>query len=437
MKHYTLDDRLRIQRGLTINLNFTEIGNSIGKNRTSVSREIQAHYRGEGKPARSKCRHRNDCIFKDPSECPAPSCSKRTCSIACSQCARYCDRYEPEICPKLMKPPYVCNGCENRNKCTLSKSIYDASYSQKEYNNTLIESREGISYNEKEINTLNKILKPLIVDKGQSIHNAYINNKDKIMCSEKEIYLLIDNNVLEIKNIDLPRKVRRRLRKKRNTYYKIDKKCLEGRKYEDFLKYIENNKDINIVEMDTVEGVKGGKVLLTLHFVNCSFMLAFIRDNNDSQSVIDIFDMLYEKLGKEMFKKLFQVILTDNGSEFSNPTKIEFDKDGEQRTKIFYCEPSRPDQKGSCEVNHQFIRRIIPKGNSLDDYAQEDVNKMMSHINSYKRKKLNDKSPFVLFSLIYGSNIPQQLGIVEVDPNEVNLSTKLLINFFEFCKIKL
>ena len=114
MKHYTLDDRLRIQRGLTINLNFTEIGNSIGKNRTSVSREIQAHYRGEGKPARSKCRHRNDCIFKDPSECPAPSCSKRTCSIACSQCARYCDRYEPEICPKLMKPPYVCNGCEHR-----------------------------------------------------------------------------------------------------------------------------------------------------------------------------------------------------------------------------------------------------------------------------------------------------------------------------------
>lgn len=414
-KHLSFDDRLEIEKGLKSNLSFKKIGATIGKDCTTVSKEIRNHitFQDKGAPGRSffDCAKRYNCEF-------------RTKGILCN--SQNCEHYIKETCQKLLKPPYVCNGCENRNKCTLSKRIYDASYSQKEYNNTLIESREGISYNEKEINTLNKILKPLIVDKGQSIHNAYINNKDKIMCSEKEIYLLIDNNVLDIKNIDLPRKVRRRLRKKRNTYYKIDKKCLEGRKYEDFLKYIENNKDINIVEMDTVEGVKGGKVLLTLHFVNCSFMLAFIRDNNDSQSVIDIFDMLYEKLGKEMFKKLFQVILTDNGSEFSNPTKIEFDKDGEQRTKIFYCEPSRPDQKGSCEVNHQFIRRIIPKGNSLDDYTQEDINKVMSHINSYKRKKLNDNSPFVLFSLIYGSNIPQQLGIVEVDPNEVNLSTKLL-----------
>lgn len=414
-KHLSFDNRLEIEKGLKSNLSFKKIGVTIGKDCTTVSKEIRNHitFQDKGAPGRSffDCAKRYSCEF-------------RTKGVLCN--SQNCEHYIKETCQKLLKPPYVCNGCENRNKCTLSKRIYDASYSQKEYNNTLIESREGISYNEKEIDTLNKILKPLIVDKGQSIHNAYINNKDKIMCSEKEIYLLIDNNVLEIKNIDLPRKVRRRLRKKRNTYYKIDKKCLEGRKYEDFLKYIENNKDINIVEMDTVEGVKGGKVLLTLHFVNCSFMLAFIRDNNDSQSVIDIFDMLYEKLGKEMFKKLFQVILTDNGSEFSNPTKIEFDKDGEQRTKIFYCEPSRPDQKGSCEVNHQFIRRIIPKGNSLDDYTQEDVNKMMSHINSYKRKKLNDKSPFVLFSLIYGNNIPQQLGIVEVDQNEVNLSTKLL-----------
>ena len=101
--------------------------------------------------------------------------------------------------------------------------------------------------------------------------------------------------------------------------------------------------------MDSVIGRKGGKVLLTIHFVNTSFMLAFIREHNDSQSVIDIFNNIQSILGIEKFKELFIVILTDNGSEFSNPTEIEFDiETGEQRTKIFYCHPSSPFEKGSC-----------------------------------------------------------------------------------------
>ena len=232
---------------------------------------------------------------------------------------------------------------------------------------------------------------------------------------------------LEIKNIDLPRKVRYRQTPKRKTYYKIDKNCLVGRKYDDYLNYISNNPDINIVEMDTVEGIKGGKVLLTIHFVNCSFMLAFIREHNDAQSVINIFNMIEEKIGTEMFKKLFPVILTDNGSEFSNPTEIEINsKTGEVRTKIFYCEPGRSDQKGSCEVNHEMIRRVLPKGSSFDNYVQDDINLLMSHINSYKRKKLNDCIPLQLFNLMYGNNIAQQLGIKEIDSNSINLSDTLL-----------
>ena len=98
-------------------------------------------------------------------------------------------------------------------------------------------------------------------------------------------------------------------------------------------------------------------------------MLAFIRNNNDSQSVIDIFNDIQRKIGLELFRKLFPIILTDNGSEFSNPKKIEYDNNGNQRTKIFYCEPGRPDQKGSCEVNHEMIRKIFKKGESFDDYS--------------------------------------------------------------------
>ena len=232
------------------------------------------------------------------------------------------------------------------------------------------------------------------------------------MCSEKEIYNLIDIGALEIKNIDLPRKVRYRNKPKRTTYYKIDKKCLDGRKYIDFLNYTKENPDINIVEMDSVEGKKGGKVLLTIHFVNCNFMLAFIRDHNDSQSVINIFNEIEDKLNIGIFRKLFPIILTDNGSEFSNPTKIEFNNiTSEKRTQIFYCEPGRSDQKGSCEVNHELIRRVLPQGTSFDNLSQNDLDLLMSHINSYKRKKLNDCSPLQLFNLIYGNNIANKLGI--------------------------
>ena len=203
------------------------------------------------------------------------------------------------------------------------------------------------------------------------------------------------------------------------------KECLNGRRYSDYLKYIQENPDTAIVEMDSVEGEKGGKVLLTLHFVSSSFMLAFIRNNNDSQSVIDIFNDIQRKIGLELFRKLFPITLTDNGSEFSNPKKIEYDNNGNQRTKIFYCEPGRPDQKGSCEVNHEMIRKIFKKGESFDDYSQKDIPLMMSHINSYSRIKLNNNKPIKIFNFLYGENTSSYFEIFEIDANDITLSKNI------------
>ena len=156
-------------------------------------------------------------------------------------------------------------------------------------------------------------------------------------------------------------------------------------------------------------------------------MLAFLRDRNDAQSVIDIFNYLEELFGVETFKKLFPVILTDNGSEFSNPKEIEYSHlTGEQRTKVFYCEPGHPDQKGSCEVNHEMIRRILEKKTSFDNFTQEDINLMMSHINSYKRKKLNNSSPLETFNLMYSNAIATKLNILEIKSNDINLTSSLL-----------
>lgn len=412
--HLTRDDRITIENDLNNRIPLKQIGRNINKHCSSISREIRNHY--ITKNTGSVGRAFNNCTFRKT--CPNRG---KNCNI------KNCSEFIEEKCTLLNKVPYVCNGCKKRTQCTLSKRFYEATYAQEEYKENLKESRSGVVIDQDEINHLNNILVPLIKEKGQSIHNAIINNKNKIMYSENKIYKLIDLGLLNVRNIDLPRKVRFRQRTKNVTVYKIDKNCLENRTYEDYENYMEKYPDTPVVEMDSVEGRKGGKVLLTIHFVNCSFMLAFIRDHNDAQSVIDIFNSLQNTLGIDKFKELFVLILTDNGSEFSNPKEIEFDMaTEEQRTQIFYCHPSSPFEKGSCEVNHELLRRILPKGTSFDDLTQNDINLIMSHINSYKRKKLNNVSPYKMFSTIYGKDTIAKLNIRKIDDNNINLTSNIL-----------
>ena len=167
--------------------------------------------------------------------------------------------------------------------------------------------------------------------------------------------------------------------------------------------------------------------LLTIHFVETSFMLAFLRDANTSASVIEIINLLDQVLGAKTFSQLFPVILTDNGSEFSNPKEIEQRSTTPcNRAKVFYCDPSAPYQKGACEVNHELIRRILPKGSSFDELTQQDIFLMMNHINSYRRKKLNGKSPYEAFSFYYGEDLAERLRCHEVAAEDINLTARLL-----------
>ena len=175
-----------------------------------------------------------------------------------------------------------------------------------------------------------------------------------------------------------------------------------------------------------LEGLKGGAVLLTIHFVEQQLQLAFLRRHNDSQSVIDIFERLYFELRSDVFIQLFPVLLADNGSEFSNPSAIELDAQKNQRTKMFYCDANAPYQKGSCENNHELIRRIIPKGTDIGRYTQEQINLMMSHINSYSRKKLGNKSPYEVFEFQYGKKILDAFHLQKIPADEIVLSPELL-----------
>lgn len=424
-KHLTDEERLQIEVMLKQQYSLKAIAQKIDKSLSTVSREVRKHGMVSEKfaahyPA-NRCVHRRDCwhcqLCMDK-----PNCTRRCAT--CNQCNKICPDYEEEICLKLFDPPYVCNGCADEYKCVLKKRYYLHKKAQEAYKEMLSEARCGANITEEELTELNTFISPLLKN-GQSIHHVFSNNPDTFAISEKSVYRYVSGGLLDARNLDLPRVVRFRPRKNKTVVHKVDRNCRIGRTYADFQKFMEQT-DVQVVEMDTVKGGQSGKVLLTLLFRSCDFMLAFLRDHNTSQTVIDCFNTLYALLGQQSFQSLLPVILTDNGSEFSNPVALEFDEFGNRRTHIFYCDPSSPHQKPEVELQHEFIRRISPKGYSFDKLTQAQVNLMMSHINSYGREKFSGKSPIEMFDFLYGQGLAEKLSIFKIPPNEIILTPALL-----------
>ena len=429
-KHLTLDDRYDIQHALNERLSFKAIGLSLGKDCTTISKEIRNHiiFEKKGAPYRpfNDCIHRSACSHS-ASACKTCSSKNRYKCSTCGKCTSECPDYSKESCLLLFKPPYVCNGCPKRNTCTLEKHLYDAHKAHMEYLAVRSESRSGFNLTEDERNQMDSVISPLLMN-GQSLHHILVNNADSISCCEKTAYIYADNGLFRAKNIDMPRKVRFKPRKQKSVPLKVDKKCRIGRTYEDFKRYHETNPSLPITQLDSVEGVKGGAVLLTIHFVLPKLQLAFLREANSSKSVTDIFHSLYELLGDEIYRRLFPLCLADNGTEFSDPSSIEGDGNGNLRTRVFYCNPSAPGEKGACENNHEFIRRIIPKGIDIGNYTQDQISLMMNHINSYSRPELGDKSPYEMFEFYYGKEVLDLLGVTRIPANEIILKPTLLDN---------
>lgn len=425
-KHLTLSQRIIIEHSLNDQLSFKAIGRDIEKSCTTISKEVRNHRLFKKTGAFGKAF--NDCIYRFSCTlsgcCNSPNCRNNFCKF-CANCHKVCAKYKKENCVLLTSPPYVCNGCKKRKNCTLEKALYSASSAQHEYELIRSETRQGVQVSEEEAIRLNTIISPLVA-KGQSPHAICVNHMDEIMCNERTIYNYIDNGIFTVKNIDLPRKVRYSIRKPKKDSFKVDKQCRIGRTYDEFSAYMKEHPDTPVTQMDSVEGRKGGKVLLTLHFTIPQLMLAFLRDANTSQSVIDIINRLYLELRPDIFGELFPLLLGDNGSEFSNPLAIEFDGQENQRTSVFYCDPSAPYQKGAAENNHELIRRVIPKGTSMDPFTQDDITKMMNHINCYPRKNLGNKTPYEIFSALYGENLLKKLGIRFIPPDEITLRPSLL-----------
>lgn len=388
-KHLSFEDRCVIEEFLNHNFNFTKISNRLQKNRTCISKEVLKHR-----------------FLRGTASADRPCCFES-------------------------KPPYVCNGCDKFNHCKRQKYSYSSHIAFNEYKQVLITSRTNLNITKEQIVSINEIISPLMIYKNHSVNQVYIEHSDLLPFSKTTFYKYIDLGILNVRNIDLPRKVKWKLKKEYDYHKdKVDTSIKVGRFYTDFKDYMEFHPNASIVEMDTVigtQGGKGGNCFLTLLFRQFNFMLIYLMPYKKSVYVNEIFNDLKALLGIDEFKRLFEVILTDNGTEFSDPESIEFDMNtGEKICSLFYCDTNCSWQKGSIEKNHEYIRYILPKGTSFASLTQDDCFLIASHINSTPRLSLNNHSPYDSILLFLGQNNIDKLKIKKIDYNDIDLSYRLL-----------
>ena len=394
--HLSYEDRKNIEDGLNENKSINQISKEINRSHSSILREIDRNKK-----------------YSEPS-------AWNNYKINHSDLVLSCER--------LKHSPYVCNGCKSRSGCRKVRWTYYAREADNSYKEVKSEARKGINLTAEEIYKINSILTPLI-KKGQTINHLYINHPDILDFSKPSFYNYVNNGVFEFSPLDFPRIVKYKKRKNsKNRRTRKEREILINRKYDDFQKFISNHPDFNIVEMDTVEGLKDeNDCFLTLLWRKSKFMLIFKLESQTSEEVTRIFNILQTLIPYDDYKRLFEVILTDNGHEFFDVLNIEcMHSTGEQVTKLFFCDPHMSCQKGMIEKNHKFIKYILPKGSSFKNITQEDCDLFMNNINSLCRDSLNGKSPYEAMLFLCDEYVLKSLNCYYIKPDEVILNDSLL-----------
>lgn len=413
MKHMNLENRETIEEMLKERKNFTEIAKVIGYHRTTISDEIIKHR------VKGRINTFNESLINCKFEGTCTKYEGNGCKIKC-------EKYQRKECPSTIKAPYVCNGCSKKSGCKFQKYYYRAKEADEQYHSDLISARTGINIPQEVIDKINEIIAPLIKNKKQTVNQVYINHPDLLYFSKSEFYKLINDGYLDIINLDLPRKVKYSKRKSKIRRTREESTIRVNRTYTDYTNFIKENNIDNTTQLDTVEGEKGGKVLLTITLVKYQLMLIYLLDKQDSESVSQKILWIRDTIGNELYKKIFYCTLTDNGKEFFKPEIIE-NIDKSKECNVFYCDPSCPWQKGSCEENHHYIRYILPKEvSTFNNLTQDDCDFMMSNINNVPREKLNGKTPYEAATEILSKEELFKLGVKKIDKDEVSLSNDFL-----------
>ena len=415
MAHLTESHRIKIEHYLNENYSYRKIAELLNVNVSTISREVKRNIR-----TYSISNHMVivECIHKDNCERLKGSSKSKMCSINCPDYElRKCDRFST----KNAKP--VCNSCPNNAKCKLARKKYIANVANNKYELRII-LRPKIRITQEQFDFINKLFSEKMT-KGQSISVIYQNHKDEIMVSENTVRNYLKRGLLKSNQLDM---IRPRFTANKSVKRRVIKNVdlLNGRMYEDYINYTKE-KDILIVQLDTVVGkLVDNKKILTIHWPSFHFQIGILLEKLSPAFVNNALMELKNKLGLETYKILFQVILTDNGIEFSLLDEIEIDENGELITKVFFCDPYKSSQKGSCERNHEFIRYVLPKGVSFDNLNQKDVDLIFSHINSTPRNSLGFKTPFELFKTAFGIEVLRIININEINKDDVHLKPELI-----------
>lgn len=385
-KHMTLQDRIEIQEDLRKGMTFKSIARRIGKNPTTVSREVRQH----------AAFHKSSFAKTD------------------------------ETCPLLLKAPFVCNGCAKLNHvhCIFPRRIYNARNAQTEYQTVLVESREGIPLNKEEFYINEQIISDAVRSGQHVFHAIHANN---LSVSKSTVYRHIQKGYFSISPIDLPRAVKFKPRTQHHPEF-VPKGIRVNRTFADYLQFMEAHPDLNVVEMDTVIGRIGGKVIMTFQFVNVDFMFGLLLENKTAAEAASKITSLKEMLDANglSFGHVFPVLLTDNGGEFSAVSAFENDRSRTRESSLFFCDPNAPYQKPHVENNHALLRNILPSGTSFDDFSQDTVNLIFSHVNGVLRKQFNGRSAYEMFTFTYSEKLAHALGISFIAPQKVIQSPLLL-----------
>lgn len=425
-KHLSLSERAIIEKCIAQDMTFASIGRKLERSPSTISREILKHrvFVDKEPPDSSReCIHYFSCIHNRICHSrPTYSCMDRCKFCSEADCRRICRQYESSHCSLLEKPPYVCTGCPSIKSCRKNHAYYTAIRADAASRRELSQSRSGLHSSPEDLKRISEIISPLI-KRGQSLNHIYATHRDEIGVSERTLYNYIDSNIFHVRNVDLPKKVVYRNRRKKKVSIRMEYKYREGRTYADFNAFMEMYPNTAVVEMDTVKSARGcTKSLLTLIFPQSSFMLVFLMAHATEKCVLSVFDYLTRLIGVDTFHRLFPVILTDNGVEFKDPDALEFSENGCRRTHIFYCDPMASWQKPHVEKNHVLIRRCLPKGTSFASLTQADVHLMVCHLNSYARELLDNKTPFALMKNKEQKKLLAALNLSPVPPDEVILS---------------
>jgi IS30 family transposase len=391
-KHMSFEDRIEIQQCLEHGMTFKAIAGRIGKDPATVSKEVKKH------------------ITVVPSNVK---------------------RMKPDgtqidgVCPTLMKAPFVCNGCKKRRTaCIYAKHLYYAKRAYEEYETLLHEAREGIPLNKEDFYEMDRLVSDG-VKRGQHLYHTM--HTHDIGVSKSTVYRHLKRGYLSVGAIDFPRVVKFKPRRHKPMEY-VPKTAKIGRTYEDFLAYTGEKGITAWVEMDTVIGRIGGKVIMTLHWTLCDFMVGFLLDSKSAADVSAKVTGLKISFSSAdlRFGDIFPLILTDNGGEFADVFSLENDLAGQKETELFFCDPMKSCQKPNVEKNHTLFRDIVPKGKSFDGFTQDTVNLIFSHVNSVKRKVMGGKTPYEMFAFTYGEHIADILGIRKIPAEQVVQSPMLL-----------